>query len=167
MCVATLTALICIGWCIYFFSRELMDRSKSLTILCSSARSTLDPLLERLAHDFVNDADLSARLQSLFRVCRPDLLVPSLFSSMNSVKAGLRLEHHASAPNTIYALRNHSIVYEIQCALSLHDKLQPGLCFHCRAEPFCTIEKRRKIYHHNANESEFILFRKEKINNSQ
>ncbi len=29
---------------------------------------TLDPLLERLARDFVDDADLSARLHSLFRV---------------------------------------------------------------------------------------------------
>ncbi len=31
-------------------------------------RSTLDPLLQRLARDFVDDADLSARLQGLFRV---------------------------------------------------------------------------------------------------
>ncbi len=29
---------------------------------------TLDPLLERIARDFVDDADLSARLHSLFRV---------------------------------------------------------------------------------------------------
>ncbi len=31
-------------------------------------RSTLDPLLERLARDFINDADLSARLRGLFQV---------------------------------------------------------------------------------------------------
>jgi hypothetical protein len=30
--------------------------------------STLDPLLERLARDFVDDADLSARLHGLFQV---------------------------------------------------------------------------------------------------
>jgi hypothetical protein len=35
---------------------------------CHPHRSTLDPLLERLARDFINDADLSARLQGLFRV---------------------------------------------------------------------------------------------------
>ncbi len=44
------------------------------------SRSTLDPLLERLARDFVDDADLSARLQSLFRVPEALALPPTLVS---------------------------------------------------------------------------------------
>ena len=43
--------------------RELSETKGRRTI-----RSTLDPLLERLARDFVDDADLSARLHGLFQV---------------------------------------------------------------------------------------------------
>ena len=42
-----------------------LDESKSRKTISS----TLDPLLERLSRDYVDDADLSSRLQSLFRVC--------------------------------------------------------------------------------------------------
>jgi hypothetical protein len=34
----------------------------------NTVSSTLDPLLERLARDFVDNADLSFRLQNLFKV---------------------------------------------------------------------------------------------------
>ncbi len=43
--------------------RQLAESKSRKTI-----SSTLDPLLERLARDFVDNADLSSRLQNLFKV---------------------------------------------------------------------------------------------------
>ena len=44
--------------------RQLAESKSRKTI-----SSTLDPLLERLARDFVDNADLSSRLQNIFKVC--------------------------------------------------------------------------------------------------
>ncbi len=47
--------------------KQLADSKTRKTI-----SSTLDPLLERLSRDFVDNADLSSRLQNLFKVrCMP------------------------------------------------------------------------------------------------
>jgi hypothetical protein len=43
--------------------RQLAESKSRKTI-----NSTLDPLLERLARDFIDNADLSCRLQNLFKV---------------------------------------------------------------------------------------------------
>ncbi len=45
--------------------QQLADSKTRKTI-----SSTLDPLLERIARDFVDNADLSSRLQNLFKVNR-------------------------------------------------------------------------------------------------
>jgi hypothetical protein len=53
-------------------SLRMLEEERQQQLADSKTRktisSTLDPLLERLARDFVDNADLSSRLQNLFKV---------------------------------------------------------------------------------------------------